>query len=71
MKYLRLTKPRSVSLLLVTTLAGMVLSGRELPSLGLLLQTLLGGALAAGGANTLNCYLDRDLDQRMARTARP
>ncbi len=69
MKYVHLTKPRSVSLLLLAALAGMVMATAELPSLSLLAQTLLGGALAAGGANALNCYLDRDLDRRMARTA--
>lgn len=67
--YLRLTKPRSVSLLLVTALAGMAMAGPGLPPLSLLALTLLGGALAAGGANALNCYLDRDLDRQMARTA--
>lgn len=69
MKYVHLTKPRSVSLLLLAALAGMVMAASELPSPALLVQTLLGGALAAGGANALNCYLDRDLDWRMARTA--
>jgi protoheme IX farnesyltransferase len=66
--YLRLTKPRSVALLLVTALAAMVMAGpRHLPPV-LVALTLLGGALAAAGANTLNCYLDRDLDRLMPRT---
>ena len=69
MTYIHLIKPRSVLLLLLTALAGMVMAGPELPPLHLLALTLLGGALAAGGANTLNCYLDRDLDARMGRTS--
>lgn len=69
MDYVRLTKPRSVGLLLLTALAGMVAVGQGFPSLTLVAATLLGGALAAGGANALNCYLDRDLDRMMRRTA--
>src|SRR5215470_11946464 len=65
-----LTKPRIIELLLVTTLPTMMLADRGLPSLRLLLVTLLGGALAAGSANTLNCYIDRDIDAVMARTKR-
>ncbi|MHB0869234.1 MAG: heme o synthase [Chloroflexota bacterium] len=68
--YLRLTKPGSVALLLVTALGGMVVARPELPPWSLLALTMLGGALAAGGANTLNCYLDRDLDRLMPRTSR-
>jgi len=67
--YVRLTKPRSVGLLLLTALAGMVAVGQGFPSPTLVAATLLGGALAAGGANALNCYLDRDLDRMMRRTA--
>jgi heme o synthase len=65
-----LTKPRIIELLLVTTLPTMLLAKRGLPSLELILVTLVGGALAAGGANTINCYLDRDIDAVMRRTSR-
>jgi len=64
-----LTKPRIVELLLVTTLPTMFLAERGLPSLRLIAVTLAGGALAAGSANTLNCYLDRDIDAVMKRTS--
>jgi heme o synthase len=67
--YIRLTKPGSVGLLLLTALAGMAAVGQGFPSLSLVAATMLGGALAAGGANALNCYLDRDLDRLMQRTA--
>jgi heme o synthase len=63
-----LTKPRIIELLLVTTLPTMMLADRGLPSLRLILVTLLGGALAAASANTLNCYIDRDIDAIMRRT---
>jgi len=66
----QLTKPRIIELLLVTTLPTMLLAKRGLPSLGLIGVTLLGGALAAGSANTLNCYIDRDIDAIMRRTSR-
>ena len=65
-----LTKPRIIELLLVTTLPTMLLAQRGLPGIGLMAVTLLGGALAAGSANTLNCYLDRDIDAVMKRTSR-
>ncbi|HTX80609.1 MAG TPA: heme o synthase [Streptosporangiaceae bacterium] len=65
-----LTKPRIIELLLVTTLPTMLLAQRGLPSAGLLTVTLVGGALAAASANTLNCYLDRDIDALMKRTSR-
>ena len=68
--YLALTKPRIIELLLVTTVPTMILADRGLPSVVLVAWTLTGGALAAGSANTLNCYLDRDIDQIMHRTAR-
>jgi protoheme IX farnesyltransferase len=68
--YIALTKPRIIELLLVTTLPTMVLAARGLPPLGLVLATLFGGALAAGSANTLNSYLDRDIDKVMNRTKR-
>ena len=66
--YLSLTKPRIVSLLLVTALGGMFLAERGAPELSLVLLVLGGGSLASGGANALNHYLDRDIDERMART---
>jgi heme o synthase len=65
-----LTKPRIIELLLVTTLPTMLLAERGLPSARLILVTLAGGALAAGSANTLNCYIDRDIDAVMKRTSR-
>jgi protoheme IX farnesyltransferase len=68
--YVALTKPRIIELLLVTTLPTMVLAERGFPALGLVLATLFGGALAAGSANTLNSYLDRDIDKVMNRTKR-
>jgi heme o synthase len=66
--YVRLTKPRIVVLLLITTVPAMVLAARGLPSPWLILATLLGGALAAGSANAINMYLDRDIDAIMRRT---
>jgi heme o synthase len=65
-----LTKPRIIELLLVTTIPTMLLAERGLPSVRILLVTLVGGALAAGSANTINCYIDRDIDAVMRRTAR-
>lgn len=67
---LMLTKPIIVGLLLVTTYSGMVVGAGALPSLSLTFWTLLGGALAAGGAGAVNQYIDRQLDQHMTRTAR-
>jgi protoheme IX farnesyltransferase len=61
-----LTKPRIISLLLVTTVAPMYVAGS--PDLGLVLIVMVGGYLMAGGANAVNMYLDRDIDDRMART---
>ena len=61
-----LTKPRIISLLLVTTVAPMFAAGR--PSWTLVLVVLVGGYLMAGGANAVNMYMDRDIDDRMART---
>ena len=66
--YVMLTKPRVIELLLVTTLPSMILAKGGLPSVGLMLAVLIGGGLAAGGANTLNCYIERDRDQIMKRT---
>jgi len=65
-----LTKPRIIELLLVTTLPTMLLAQRGLPSAGLIAVTLVGGAMAAGSANTINCYIDRDIDALMRRTSR-
>ena len=64
--FVALTKPRIISLLLVTTVAPMYAAGR--PSWPLVLVVMLGGYLMAGGANAVNMYLDRDIDDRMART---
>ena len=66
--YLTLTKPPIVVLLLVTAAGGMFLAAQGLPSLLLIGLVWLGGALAAGGANAINHYLDRDIDERMSRT---
>ncbi|MFN2504991.1 MAG: heme o synthase [Acidimicrobiales bacterium] len=68
--YVALTKPRIIELLLVTTVPTMVVAQRGLPPLGLILATLVGGALAAAGANALNMYVDRDIDRLMDRTKR-
>ncbi len=68
--YVALTKPRIVELLLVSTVPTMFLAAGGLPSLWLVAATLVGGTLAAGSANALNCYLDRDIDEQMTRTAR-
>jgi len=68
--YVALTKPRIIELLLVTTLPTMILAERGFPSLGLVIATLVGGTAAAGSANVLNCYLDRDIDAVMNRTKR-
>jgi protoheme IX farnesyltransferase len=68
--YVALTKPRIIELLLVTTVPSMVLAQQGVPSLALVLTTLVGGTLAAGSANALNCYFDRDIDARMRRTSK-
>jgi protoheme IX farnesyltransferase len=68
--YVALTKPRIIELLLVTTVPAMVLAAKGLPRLDLVWWTLVGGALAAGSANAINCYLDRDIDELMTRTRR-
>jgi heme o synthase len=70
--YLALTKPRIIELLLVTTVPAMVLAARGLPPVSTLLATLIGGSLAAAGANSMNSVYDRDIDAVMKRTsARP
>jgi protoheme IX farnesyltransferase len=68
--YVALTKPRVIELLLVTTVPAMVLAARGVPSLWLIVVTLIGGFLASGGAGAINCYIDRDIDEIMARTRR-
>jgi protoheme IX farnesyltransferase len=68
--YVALTKPRIIETLLVTTVPTMFLAAEGLPPAWLVVATLIGGTLAAGSANTLNCYLDRDIDQVMHRTRR-
>jgi len=68
--YFLLTKPRIVELLLVTTVPTMFIAERGIPSLWLVAATLFGGALSAASANVINCYLDRDIDALMRRTAR-
>ncbi len=66
--YLRLTKPRIIGLLVVTTIPAMILAEGGMPSLWLILATVLGGSVVAGGANALNMYFDRDIDELMLRT---
>jgi len=68
--FLMLNKPVIVALLLVTTFAGMVVGGRQMPPLALAFWTLLGGALSAGGASALNQVIDRQIDGQMQRTAK-
>ena len=68
--YVALTKPRIIELLLITTLPTMILAKGGLPDVWLMVATLLGGALAAGGANAINMYVDRDIDKLMHRTAK-
>jgi protoheme IX farnesyltransferase len=66
--YVRLTKPRIIELLLITTLPTMLVAAGGWPGAGRVVATLVGGALAAGSANAYNCYLERDLDAQMTRT---
>jgi protoheme IX farnesyltransferase len=68
--YIQLTKPRIIELLLITTVPAMILADRGVPSVWLMVATLIGGTAAAGGANAMNQYLDRDIDEVMARTRR-
>jgi protoheme IX farnesyltransferase len=63
-----LTKPRIISLLLLTTIAPMFITDRGVPPLDLVLWVAIGGYLMAGGANAINMWFDRDIDQIMART---
>jgi protoheme IX farnesyltransferase len=66
--YFRLTKPRVIELLLVTAVPPMILAQDGMPRLGLIAAVVVGGALAAGGANTINCFIERDRDELMHRT---
>ncbi|MEJ6543146.1 MULTISPECIES: heme o synthase [Brachybacterium] len=66
--YVALTKPRIIELLLITTIPTMFLAAGGFPSLWLIIATMVGGYLAAGGANALNMYLERDIDAKMKRT---
>ena len=68
--YVALTKPRIIILLLITTVPAMVLAQDGWPSAWLILATLFGGSLSAAGANVINCYIDRDIDEVMRRTRR-
>ncbi len=68
--YVALTKPRIIELLLITTLPTMIVAQRGLPPVLLMAATLLGGALAAGGANAINMFVDRDIDKLMHRTSK-
>ncbi len=68
--YVALTKPRIIELLLITTLPTMIVAERGLPPVWLMAATLLGGALAAGGANAINMFIDRDIDKLMHRTSK-
>ncbi|MGH1502506.1 MAG: heme o synthase [Acidimicrobiales bacterium] len=66
--FVALTKPRIIELLLVSTVPTMVLAEGGLPSLWLMVATVIGGTLSAGGANAINMYVDRDIDAKMKRT---
>jgi protoheme IX farnesyltransferase len=66
--YVALTKPRIIELLLVTTVPTMVVAEQGLPSIWLMVATVVGGTFAAGGANAINMYVDRDIDAIMERT---
>jgi protoheme IX farnesyltransferase len=66
--FLALTKPRIIELLLITTVPTMIVAERGLPSVWLMVATVVGGAFAAGGANAINMYVDRDIDAVMRRT---
>ncbi|HWB87662.1 MAG TPA: heme o synthase [Acidimicrobiia bacterium] len=66
--YVALTKPRIIELLLITTVPAMVLAARGWPGTWLVVATMIGGTLSAGGANALNMFYDRDIDEVMRRT---
>jgi protoheme IX farnesyltransferase len=69
-QYISLMKPRIIELLLITTIPVMFLAEGGVPQLWLVVATVVGGTLSAGAANTLNCYIDRDIDAVMHRTSR-
>jgi heme o synthase len=69
-QYVSLMKPRIIELLLITTIPVMFLAQEGVPDLWLIVATVVGGTLSAGAANTLNCYIDRDIDAVMHRTSR-
>ena len=66
--YVALTKPRIIELLLITTVPTMIVAEQGMPSMWLIVATVLGGSFAAGGANAINMYVDRDIDAIMKRT---
>ncbi len=66
--YIHLTKPQIIELLLVTTAPTMMFAAHGMPSFWLVINTLLGGAMAAGASCAFNCYIDRDIDRKMKRT---
>src|SRR3954449_3727053 len=66
--YVALTKPRIIELLLVTTVPTMVVAEGGMPPIWLIVATVLGGTMAAGGANAINMFIDRDIDRVMRRT---
>jgi protoheme IX farnesyltransferase len=68
--YVALTKPRIIEQLLITTVPAMIVAERGMPSLWLIVATLVGGTLSAGGANAVNMWWDRDIDAVMKRTRR-
>jgi protoheme IX farnesyltransferase len=68
-QYVSLMKPRIIELLLITTIPVMFLAEQGVPNLWLVVATVVGGTLSAGSANTLNCYIDRDIDAVMHRTS--
>lgn len=68
--YVTLTKPGIQTLLLVSMLGAMLVAANGVPPFGLVLALLIGGSLTSGGANVLNCYIDRDIDAQMSRTRR-
>jgi protoheme IX farnesyltransferase len=70
MAYVGLTKPRVIELLLLTTVPVMFFAARGVPSLGLVVATVIGGTLSAGSASVFNCVYDRDIDEQMRRTRR-
>ncbi|GAA5016237.1 heme o synthase [Terrabacter aeriphilus] len=69
-QYVSLMKPRIIELLLITTIPVMFLAEQGVPDLWLVVATVVGGTLSAGAANTLNCYIDRDIDAVMHRTSK-